>query len=331
MPNAIDMAKAGCKYLGQSYEKMDCQRFVEKCMHDVGISDDLPGSNAWYRKMTWTGTPEECKAKFGEIPKGAFLFILEKNGREPAKYLGDGIGNASHIGMKTGMTGKEMVQLAEAEGNTIAGKYNFGDGAIHSSSSRGAVCTSNFKDKTIRGGWNRIGLWSRIDYGETINARLRNADTTPVDPQPTASVTATVFASSGTTVKLRQRPSTGCSLYWNVPIGDTVEVLKQGDWDRVVWNGRTGYIRHEFIRIGESMATIEPEPTNTPLLATVWAEEGNTVKMRHKPDSKCGLYEKIPIGSKVEVDQKGGMWSKVSTGKYRGWYMMTKFLKFEEE
>ena len=53
--------------------------------------------------------------------------------------------------------------------------------------------------------------------------------------------------------------------------------------------------------------------------------------MRRKPDTQCGLYEKIPIGSKVEVDQKGGTWSKVSTGKYHGWYMMTKFLKFEEE
>lgn len=333
MPNAADLAKAGCKYLGQSYEKMDCQRFVEQCLRDNGIGDDLAGSNAWYRKMTWTGTPEECKAKFGEIPKGAFLFILEKDGKEPAKYRNDGIGNASHIGLKTGMTGKEMVRLAESEGNTTAGKYNFGDGAIHSSSSRGAVSTSNFKDKTIRGGWNRIGLWAKIDYGAAVNAKLRSTDEIPDDYQPTEPLMATIFASSGTTVKLRQRPSTGCSLYWNVPIGESVEVLKRGDWDRVIWNGKTGYIRHEFVHVGESMATIEPEATvnETPLLAIVWADEGNTVKMRYKPDSKCALYEKIPIGSQIVVNQKGQTWSKVSAGKYQGWYMMTKFLKFEEE
>lgn len=334
MPNANDLAKVGCKYLGRSYQEMDCQKFVEKCLSDIGTGKDLAGSNAWYRAMTWKGTPEECRASFGEIPNGAFLFILENNGKEPEKYRNDGIGNASHIGLKTGMTGSEMVRLAEEAGDANARKYNFGNGAIHSSQSRGAVCTSNFKDKTIRGGWNRIGLWDRIDYGEAINAKLRSGHTHSEDTTPdTEPVMGTVFASSGTTVKLRQRPSTGCGLYWDVPIGETVEVLKQGDWDRVAWNGRTGYMRHEFVHIGETMATIEPEATviETPLLATVWAEEGNTVKMRYKPDAKCGLYEKIPIGSQIVVNQKGDTWSKVSAGKHQGWYMMTKFLKFEEE
>lgn len=332
MPNANDLAKAGCKYLGRPYSEMDCQRFVEKCLHDIGVGKDLSGSNAWYRLMTWKGTPEECKATFGEIPNGAFLFILENDGKEPAKYKGDGIGNASHIGLKTGMSGNEMLKLAVEAGDTNARKYNHGDGAIHSSQSRGAVCTSKFKDKTIRGGWNRVGLWDRINYGEAINAKLRSEDF-PIDPQPSEPVMGTVFASSGTTVKLRQRPSTGCGLYWDVPIGETVEVLKQGDWDRVAWNGMTGYMRHEFVRIGETMATIEPEVTvnETPMLATVCAEEGNTVKMRYKPDTKCGLYEKIPVGSQIVVNQKGNTWCKVSAGKHQGWYMMTKFLKFEEE
>lgn len=54
---------------------MDCQKFVEKCLADVGIKKDLAGSNAWFRYMTWTGTPEECKKKFGKVPAGAFLFI----------------------------------------------------------------------------------------------------------------------------------------------------------------------------------------------------------------------------------------------------------------
>lgn len=334
MPNANDLAKAGCKYLGRSYQEMDCQKFIETCLWDVGAGKDLAGSNAWYRAMTWKGTPEECKATFGEIPKGAFLFILENDGKEPAKYHGDGIGNASHIGLKTGMSGSEMVKLAVEAGDSNARKYNFGNGAIHSSQSRGAVSTSNFKDKTIRGGWNRVGLWNRIDYGEAINAKLRSGQTPSEDTKPDAKpVMGAVFASSGTTVKLRQRPSTGCGLYWDVPIGETVEVLKQGDWDRVAWNGRTGYMRHEFVHIGETMATIEPEATvtETPLLATVWAEEGNTVKMRYKPDAKCGLYEKIPVGSQIVVNRKGDTWSKVSAGKHHCWYMMTKFLKFEEE
>ena len=88
------------------------------------------------------------------IPNGAFLFILEQDGGEPAKYRADGIGNASHMGIKTGI----------------------GEGAIHSSKSRGCVCTSVFRDKSINGGWNRVGLWDAIDYGGTVNGRLRTEE-----------------------------------------------------------------------------------------------------------------------------------------------------------
>ena len=65
MVSANDFAMVGFKYIGTSYETMDCQKFVERCMADVGLKMDLPGSNAWYRKMDWVGTPEECKARLG--------------------------------------------------------------------------------------------------------------------------------------------------------------------------------------------------------------------------------------------------------------------------
>ena len=148
---ADNLASSGFKYRGRSYESMDCQAFVEQCLEDCGRKIDLAGSNAWYRKMSWVGSPEECKSKFGKIPKGAFLFILQKDGKEPVKYQLDGIGNASHIGIKTGK----------------------GKGAIHSSKSRGGVCESDFKDKSIHGGWNRIGLWREVSYGDPFDRFLR--------------------------------------------------------------------------------------------------------------------------------------------------------------
>ena len=153
---AKELARAGCSYLGTPYNRMDCQAFWERVLADCGLSMDLGGSNSWYRHILehgWTGTPEECKARFGSIPDGAFLFILEQDGKEPAKYRRDGIGNASHIGIKTGK----------------------GQGAIHSSSSRGCVCESVFNDRTIRnGGWNRVGLWDAFDYGTKINEIMKN-------------------------------------------------------------------------------------------------------------------------------------------------------------
>ena len=115
MKSANDLIRSAPNYLGVPYSHLDCQAFVERCLRDIGIDKNLPGSNAWYREVKdhgWVGTPEECKQKYGLIPPGAFLFILEQNGKEPEKYKGDGIGNASHIGIYTGMSGSEMVKIA---------------------------------------------------------------------------------------------------------------------------------------------------------------------------------------------------------------------------
>ena len=78
--DARALAQAGFRYLGRSYQEMDCQGFVERCLADCGNHTDLSGSNSWFReclKNGWVGTPEECRKEFGNVPVGAFLFILE--------------------------------------------------------------------------------------------------------------------------------------------------------------------------------------------------------------------------------------------------------------
>lgn len=60
---------------------------------------------------------------------------------------------------------------------------------------------------------------------------------------------AEVWAESGKTVKMRDKPSTLCRLYWDVPIGSQVVVTEPGDkWTRITWNGRNGYMQSQFIR-----------------------------------------------------------------------------------
>ena len=163
MIDAKDLARSGCKYLGTPYKTMDCQKFWEKMLEDCGLKMDLGGSNSWYRYIMehgWCGTPEECKKEFGCVPQGATLFIREDVSEStPEQFRHDGIGDITHMGDYTAMTGAEMVQLATEAGVKDAAQYNHGDGAIHSSSSRGGVNTSKFAGKTIpNGGWNRVGL-----------------------------------------------------------------------------------------------------------------------------------------------------------------------------
>lgn len=195
---------------------MDCQKFVEKCLEAVGVKMDLAGSNAWYRAMGWIGTPEECRNLFGRIPDGAFLFILKQDGGEVKRGYTDGIGNASHIGIYTGSRGK---------------------GAIHSSESVGMVCESVFSGKSIRGGWNRVGLWmDGLDYGtgggggKTVTTMITWAD----NDKP---------------INMRVRKSTGAQLAGQIPQGEIIEAEDNGDgWSWVHWNGKAGYVLSRFLK-----------------------------------------------------------------------------------
>ena len=250
--DAVSFSWAGDKYIGTPYSKMDCQAFVEKCMADVGYNRDLGGSNSWYReciKNGWTGTPEDCKRTFGQIPKGAILFIWEPVSEStPEKFRHDGIGDITHMGIKTGR----------------------GDGAIHSSATKRCVATSKFKDKTIpNGGWNRIGLLKVFDYGKSINEILdHGGGTAPDDPDGKEEVVplqGKVTAPSGSTVKLRQKPSTSCNIYWDIPIRTEVLITDYGpEWCKVVTGGLTGYMMTEFLEIeGEVVPgedPVEPDP-----------------------------------------------------------------------
>ncbi len=224
MSIAAEVARAGCRYLGTPYSRMDCQAFVEKVLSYCGIRKNLPGSNAWFREVYhdgWTGTPEECRKKYGQVPPGAFLFILEHDGREPEKYKPDGLGNASHIGIYTGLSGKQMCELS---GLSEAERYNFGDGAIHSSASRGYVCTSNFRGKTISGGWNQIGLWNPVFEGSEVLIMYK----------------AKVIGGS---LNLRESPSLSAKKIGSIPDGTIIEIAEEnGKWSKTEYNGKIGWV-----------------------------------------------------------------------------------------
>ena len=234
MISAESLSRQGDKYIGTAYSKMDCQAFVERCLADAGLRKNLAGSNAWYREVRkngWTGTPEACRQRFGSIPRGAFLFILQQDGNEPQRYKADGLGNASHIGLYTGR----------------------GLGAIHSSASRGCVAESAFNGKSIRGGWNMVGLWKELDYGSTVNALLsgkKEEKKMPAAIETTRDGAATVTSPNEKPVRVRANPSAKSVVITSLPTGTAVEVLEtSGDWCRIAY-AQTGWMMKKFLSKG---------------------------------------------------------------------------------
>ncbi len=216
MVTSSNFAMQGVKYIGKSYSEMDCQALVERMLGDVGIHKDWKGSNAMYRDMAWVGDVDECIARYGSVPVGALLFIHAFDGGEEERGYHDGLGNASHVGVKTGT----------------------GLGAIHSSASRGCVAESKFSDKAIPGGWNKVGLLKMLDYG--LND--------PEKEEEVMNANATIIAENGKPVNFRREPRKGSATYGQLPVGTEVEIIESlGAWTTVRYGGNVGYIMSEFL------------------------------------------------------------------------------------
>lgn len=237
---------------GMTLSGMDCQGLCEYLLIRCGIPRrecNLAGSNAHYRACLWTGTPEECRSRFGSIPAGAWLFILEGDGNEPDKYKPDRLGNASHMGVYLGG----------------------GKGVLQASASRGYVDTGAFNGSSGSGGWNRVGLCRWVDYGlgdapagpeEAGDAGTGGSGAAlpggSVGGAASGTITADmarVSTPDGNPVKLRARPSRQSSLYWKVPNGAAVQVegLVEADgttWLKSRYHSRSGYIMSEFLIVG---------------------------------------------------------------------------------
>ena len=136
------------KYNNIKYDKLDCQAFVEKVLYDAGCRKsngeayNWKGSNSmWRNALMWKGTLDECRAAFGEIPVGAWVFNLRFDGGEKERGYNDSEGNAYHVGIYVGNN-------STRDSTRISGKR---DGVGYRPLSE----------------WNRVGLCKYLDYEES--------------------------------------------------------------------------------------------------------------------------------------------------------------------
>lgn len=150
-------------YIGISYDKLDCQGFVEQVLKDLGVRKpdgtvyNWRGSNSMWRNfITWKGTIQECIKKFGKIPEGAFMFLIKNDGGEKEKGYNDDQGNASHVGLYVGDVGNYPCMDSQRD----KGKYRLNPGVSY--------CM-----QTV---FTHVGLMEMIDYSEQPEPQPVNPD-----------------------------------------------------------------------------------------------------------------------------------------------------------
>ena len=150
MKTGIEFAQCALlpKWDKYTYDKMDCQGFVEAVLKDIGVRKsngsvyDWRGSNSMYRNYySWRGTVEECIKQFGSVPVGAFVYMWESTGEQEKGYK-DGLGNFTHVAI---YCGNDVVR----------------DSTRSTKTGRNGVGTRTMK------GFSHVSLFSGLDYSVT--------------------------------------------------------------------------------------------------------------------------------------------------------------------
>ena len=103
----------------------------------------------------------------------------------------------------------------------------------------------------------KLGKWS-------YRGRLKTVEYANTEAMEPMTQTAKVTAASGSTVKLRSSPSVTDALYWEVPVGATVQVAEvAGSWAKVRYGGRTGYMMTTFLDLAGQAAPDTGEAAKT--------------------------------------------------------------------
>lgn len=100
------------------------------------------------------------------------------------------------------------------------------------------------KDYKI-GNWSLFGQLPWVYYGEE-------------NPEKQPATWARVFSENGKPVKMRAKPSSTCRTWWEVPNGAEVILMEPGEtWSGIIWAGRSGYMKTEFLRQGDALYRVE--------------------------------------------------------------------------
>ncbi|MGG0454041.1 SH3 domain-containing protein [Priestia megaterium] len=190
-------------------------------------------------------------ASIGSVTKGQKLSVVSKSGSwYKINYNG-----------RTGYVSSDYVQSSgtttpPAESTTyivMASTLNVRSGAGTSYASIGSVTKGQKLSVVSKSGdWYKINYNGRTGYVSSDYVQSSGTTTAPTTP-PAESTTYTVTAS---TLNVRSGAGTSYALIGSVTKGQKLSVVKSGDWYKINYNGRTGYVSRDYVQVS---ATASPK------------------------------------------------------------------------
>ena len=231
----------------------------------------------------------------------AYVEVGGQNGYMYSQYLGsEGSTNATRY-VNTNTRGLNL--RATPNGNVI-GSYP-----------RGTKVTVLSTD----GGWSKVEVGSQTGY---MASQWLSANK-PSSGSGSSAITGTAVVNNPRDTQvlfLRKEPSTSSQALGYYRNGKTVTLLSKLDgWYKVKVDGQTGYMMAKFLKVTDEVSSGR---------ATVFNPNGNSyVNFRSAASLNAGILSTVPVGSSVEVLEKGTDWTKVRVNGTVG-YISTWFLKF---
>lgn len=141
-------------------------------------------------------------------------------------------------------------------------------------------------------------------------------------------VRATVTLSKSTEkLNMRKTPSTSGKILTKIRDGEEVEVIQSGEWAKIAYDGKEGYVKSDYLLYEESEPQIEAAAAEQ---AKVTLSSG-TLNVRQQASARSERLGAVENGAVVTVLETEGSWTKIYTDKLTG-YVLSRYLqKLEAE
>ena len=146
------------------------------------------------------------------------------------------------------------------------------------------------------------------------------------------SVSNVVFGATGKvtgkTVRIRESADSSSKIVTNAYRNEKVEILStEGDWYKVKYEGKTGYMSKEFVEVKEEEKTTTKPENNTPQSnqtnsnteeKTKIIKESNLKLLPNFSSTNLGL---VSVDTEIKIEKEINNWLQITVGSNTGWIL----------